>query len=535
MIIQGESSQTGDNVVRREKSDQQRQSTAGGVMGEEAECMPVGMSGNLPVGESVPCTGTEDLGPVTGSRDADTAKYIDVSDEIVHGSPRWSTSYDWQSDLAAESSTEAVLGSLRSPEPDNDKCYEKDHDNDNDGGMAKSGDSIETAGMAPGEPVKRQKISSLSGDSGSESLGAPNIPGRSKACEPYHSYPGDARQVHAKKARQPAIPRAFECDELESALACRRLSFDSLPSRPVKIAEASFSEVFRVGSDICKIIPFNRHYSKEYFHKEVAIMSALRRERGACNLREYCIICGEYTGAYLDAWHRYDKKTENEDPSIYTADQEYGCIILEDCGVDLEAYKFDTSDQIFLFFIDFIWILFRLEQKYKFEHRDLHWGNIMISGGRVKLIDFLFSRLEVDAQTLQRNILDCKETPDDAVHPATSQHDDPWPGNMMILYTDLSQEEWIFDGDEAVDPQFVVYKEMRRITHGEWESFHSGTNGLWISYIIQKLRCKATEMEQPEEEARTCRLLNRIQERYESLGWGTAFCDWLAQYKAIHF
>ncbi|KAG8430823.1 hypothetical protein GDO86_019960 [Hymenochirus boettgeri] len=113
------------------------------------------------------------------------------------------------------------------------------------------------------------------------------------------------------------------------------------------------------------------------------------------------------------------------------------------------------------------------EQELRFEHRDLHWGNLLIekcaspvitvslhgnqiniptSGVQVKIIDYTLSRLDKDGLT---------------------------------VFCDLSVDEEIFLGQG--DLQFEVYRTMRQENKNIWSSFVPHSNILWLHYLSDKL------------------------------------------------
>jgi serine/threonine-protein kinase haspin len=64
-------------------------------------------------------------------------------------------------------------------------------------------------------------------------------------------------------------------------------------------------------------------------------------------------VRGAYPERLLDLWELYEEThgTENDCPSIFTSEQLYIVLELANCGVDLEAFKFDTAEQAYSVFI----------------------------------------------------------------------------------------------------------------------------------------------------------------------------------------
>lgn len=113
------------------------------------------------------------------------------------------------------------------------------------------------------------------------------------------------------------------------------------------------------------------------------------------------------------------------------------------------------------------------ENALEFEHRDLHWGNVLISwtdeeflesclmgekkvvptcGVSVSLIDFTLSRLKKDGLT---------------------------------VFCNLAEDESLFTGKG--DYQFDVYRLMKKATRNDWEQFEPHTNALWLHYLADKM------------------------------------------------
>lgn len=248
---------------------------------------------------------------------------------------------------------------------------------------------------------------------------------------------------------------SYTHEEIYKILNLKTENFSKMPQNPLKIAEASFSEVFKSCGLIYKIIPFNEWYNIEAFCKEVFILDNLKNESGVCKLRDRFLLQGSFTKEYLNAWQNY-KNSENVHPSEYGCTQLYGVLVMEDCGMDLEKYKFKTYHEIVDFIDQLLSTVSILETKYKFEHRDMHWGNVMIKNSKIFIIDFNFSRIEID----------------------------------KVVYTNLNEENWLFEGDDKVDIQFEVYKLMKESCKSDWLVFNAKSNLFWVRYLLKKLQSK---------------------------------------------
>ncbi|KAL0265874.1 UNVERIFIED_CONTAM: hypothetical protein PYX00_011591 [Menopon gallinae] len=270
-----------------------------------------------------------------------------------------------------------------------------------------------------------------------------------------------------KKTASPPPEEAqgnIEIVDILMEICIRKVSFDELKLKDVvKCGEATFSEVFRADDLIYKVVPIGDGCTDmDAFCRESYIFSKLSGEEGVCALRSVFVTTGKYPRKLLDAWDRYRHEfgSESERPTKYTKSQRFGVIVMENSGQDLEKYVFRDKADVKTFLRQFIECVARLERKYEFEHRDLHWGNVMIDdtdGLRMRIIDFSLSRMR----------------------------------DKSLVYMDLSKKPWLFEGDEGEDEQFGVYKEMRALCGNDWSRFTPMTNVLWIRYIVNKVEKKA--------------------------------------------
>ncbi len=92
------------------------------------------------------------------------------------------------------------------------------------------------------------------------------------------------------------------------------------------------------------------------------------------------MVKGAYPEHLLTAWDNFtmNKKSENERPSKFAETQTYCIIQLSHHGQDLEAHTVSTWSEAAHIFWSVVRTLSRGEQECEFEHRDLHWGNILI-------------------------------------------------------------------------------------------------------------------------------------------------------------
>lgn len=248
-----------------------------------------------------------------------------------------------------------------------------------------------------------------------------------------------------------------------------KMKFNDMVFKNVfKCGEATFSEVFNVDGLIYKIVPIGDNEEEglttlENFFRECYIFDKIKSDENVCDMVKIFFVSGRYPMILLNAWDEYKNQfgSESETPLNYKKDQKFGIIVMENSGIDLEKYNFQNKEEVKNFIKQLIGCVARLEEKYDFEHRDLHWGNVMIKNEdslKVKIIDFSLSRIRC---------------------------------NSSLVYSNLKNKLWLFEGDEQCDEQFGVYKKMRNFCGDDWSLFIPMTNVLWIKYIINKVEQKS--------------------------------------------
>ncbi|KAF2358714.1 Protein kinase-like domain [Trinorchestia longiramus] len=265
-----------------------------------------------------------------------------------------------------------------------------------------------------------------------------------------------------------------------------------------KIGEGAYGEVFLSEIEgekkVFKFMPIegdlkiNDEVQKTFaeIYSEIIIsmkLSGLRdegREGGCCGsyvhvLRCWCVR-GAYTDHLLHLWDAFhaQKESENDRPDVYRSDQLHIVLEFAHAGQDLECFVFTDACQAHALFWQVTIGLAVAEEALEFEHRDLHFGNVLVAatddlscvytlegeqiilptqGVRATIIDFTMSRLR------------CADS--------------------GVVYTDLSKEPEIFTG--SGDYQFDIYRLMRDVLQDDWEKFNPRTNVLWLHYLADKL------------------------------------------------
>ncbi|XP_056224377.1 uncharacterized protein haspin [Seriola aureovittata] len=266
----------------------------------------------------------------------------------------------------------------------------------------------------------------------------------------------------------------------------------------VKIGEGTFGEVFSTtnasGDTVAlKIIPvegsekvngedqktFGEILHEIIISKELSSLKEKQHNqtRGFIGLNDLHCVQGCYPPDFLNAWDTFDQKkgSENDRPDFFEKDQLFIILEFEFGGIDLENSN-GTLASIGVaksILHQVTAALAVAEQELHFEHRDLHWGNVLVKTTRqkkgsfllngtahsletkgvlVRIIDYSLSRLEIDDLTVS---------------------------------CDISKDEELFLGQG--DYQFDIYRLMRQENGNNWNDFHPHTNVLWLHYLCSKL------------------------------------------------
>ncbi|XP_035672116.1 serine/threonine-protein kinase haspin-like [Branchiostoma floridae] len=288
----------------------------------------------------------------------------------------------------------------------------------------------------------------------------------------------------------------------------RILTFqECIPSETMKkckkIGEGVFGEVFQTTKEngdkvAIKIIPIegdflvNDEPQKKFDEilPEIIISRELselkhgtrNQTSGFTPLHRVCLVQGTWPKHLLsmwDQWHKERKEgSENDRPDMFPDSQLFIVMEFADGGCDLEHYQFHSLSQGKAVLHQICVALAVAEEALEFEHRDLHWGNVLVkkmdsgekisthrlngeevciptSGLEVNIIDFTLSRMQKDGQP---------------------------------LYCDLSADPTLFTGEG--DYQFDIYRKMKEENQNDWKRHHPFTNVLWLDYLASKLLTK---------------------------------------------
>ncbi|KAL0384720.1 UNVERIFIED_CONTAM: Serine/threonine-protein kinase haspin [Sesamum radiatum] len=289
-----------------------------------------------------------------------------------------------------------------------------------------------------------------------------------------------------------------------------------------KIGEGTYGEAFKVKNNVCKIVPFggdllvNGEVQKksEELLEEVVLSCTLNHLRGhegevsyACTTFIETVdlwVCqGYYDSALISAWEDWDGKhgSENDHPKDFPADQCYVVFVQEHGGQDLESFVLLNFDEARSLLVQVTLALAVAEAAYEFEHRDLHWGNILLSRKGSATVQFILEgkKLQVRTFGLLISIIDF------TLSRINTGED--------ILFLDLSSDPALFEGPKG-DKQADTYRKMRDVTDECWEGSFPKTNVLWLQYLVDILLLKKSYERTPKDE----RELRSLKKRFNSYG-----------------
>ncbi|KAG4304538.1 hypothetical protein PORY_001931 [Pneumocystis oryctolagi] len=254
-----------------------------------------------------------------------------------------------------------------------------------------------------------------------------------------------------------------------------------------KLGEASFSEVYLMESKngnevVLKIIPFgkeNQEKPQEVLH-EIRITAKMSSINGFVKSKGFVIVKGPYPEHLISLWDKYDKnfKSENLRPDFYSEDQCFCILLLEKGGKDLEHVNIKTWKQVNRIFWDIVKVLSEGEKKYEFEHRDLHWGNILVNETPDSSEDMLSELSLYNTRFQQPCIIIIDYT---FSRSRCSDH------IGELTWNNLEDQE-IFEGHG--DYQYDIYRMMNDYVicfNKSWSEFIPRTNVFWLHYLIDKL------------------------------------------------
>ncbi|KVH92252.1 Protein kinase, catalytic domain-containing protein [Cynara cardunculus var. scolymus] len=187
-----------------------------------------------------------------------------------------------------------------------------------------------------------------------------------------------------------------------------------------KVGEGTYGEVFIAGEAVCKVVPFNGDLlvngeiqkKAEELLEEVMLSLTLNQLRGRDDhIHNICptfietlrlrVCTGAYDDAMIRAWEQWDKKhfSENDHPREFTEKQCFVVFVQEHGGQDLESFVLLGFNEVRSLLVQVTVALAVAEAAFEFEHRDLHWGNILLSRKGCETLQFILDGKKMHVKT----------------------------------------------------------------------------------------------------------------------------------------
>ncbi|KAL3573350.1 hypothetical protein D5086_023963 [Populus alba] len=270
------------------------------------------------------------------------------------------------------------------------------------------------------------------------------------------------------------------------------------PDNIVKVGEGTYGEAFEAGNTVCKIVPIdgdlpvNGEVQKrsEELLEEVILSRTLNNIRShdsevdnACTtfieILDLRVCEGPYDLALVRAWEYWDERhgSENDHPKEFPEKQCYVVFVLQHGGKDLESFVLLNFDEARSLLVQVTAGLAIAEAAYEFEHRDLHWGNILLCRNDSTTVQFILEGKKMIFRTsgLLISIIDF------TLSRINTGQD--------ILFLDLTSDPYLFKGPKG-DRQAETYRKMKKVTGDFWEGSFPKTNVLWLIYLVDILLLK---------------------------------------------
>nr|XP_015799067.2 uncharacterized protein haspin isoform X1 [Nothobranchius furzeri] len=268
--------------------------------------------------------------------------------------------------------------------------------------------------------------------------------------------------------------------------------------RCVKIGEGTFGEVFSTtnasGDTVAlKIIPvegqekvngedqknFGEILHEIIISKELSSLKEKQQNQtcGFIGLNDLHCVKGNYPPDFLKAWDLFDRRkvSENDRPDFFENNQLFIILEFEFGGVDLEHSNGKLASLAVAKSIlhQVTAALAVAEQELHFEHRDLHWGNVLVKTTKQKTLNFLLNGTG-----------HCVETSGVVVH-IIDYSLSRLEIDELTVSCDISNDQELFMGQG--DYQFEIYRLMRQENGNNWSDYYPHSNVLWLHYLSSKL------------------------------------------------
>ena len=191
---------------------------------------------------------------------------------------------------------------------------------------------------------------------------------------------------------------------------------------------------------------------------------------------------GVYPVKLLEMWDKFDEEntSENIRPDYLPVDQLYIALEFNNGGRDLEKYEFAHASQALAAWRQVVHAVAVAEAALSFEHRDLHWGNVLIKATDRKFVNYIVDGncYRVDTLGVETTIIDF------SLSRLTSREEN------CTIFKNLAEDPTLFTAQglkAGGDYQFDIYRMMKQSNNNNWEQFNAKTNIFWLHYLLEKM------------------------------------------------
>ncbi|KAL9975985.1 hypothetical protein ACROYT_G013214 [Oculina patagonica] len=242
-----------------------------------------------------------------------------------------------------------------------------------------------------------------------------------------------------------------------------------------KLGEGQYGEIFGAQNEdgqaiALKILPvqgqfkvngenqktFEEILAEMVISKELSLLGQVAENETTMNmtgafitLRSVRCVRDKYQRELLKEWDKWNKGHEslNDRPDVFPNDQFFITFEFSNGGEDLEKFQFISMSEALSVLHQTAFGLAVAEEELEFEHRDLHWGNLLISRTKEEFIEFtlLGEKHMVESHGVHVSIIDftLSRIKKDGV----------------AMFCNLANEIALFEGKD--DFQFDVYRLMK--------------------------------------------------------------------------
>ncbi|VBB33687.1 unnamed protein product [Acanthocheilonema viteae] len=272
-----------------------------------------------------------------------------------------------------------------------------------------------------------------------------------------------------------------------------------------KIAEGVYSDVFigeyKRTTAILKLIPigaegqierlyensFREAAAKVVVLKELTGLSEVgegHSTEGFIQLNGAMVLKGHYPLSMIYAWRVYKQSMSSYklNPTLFSPKQNYLLLAVEYGGITLREYEIANIPQAYSIVYQLFAAIAVAEFRLSYEHRSLNVKNVLINccdPNDTIRTTFAGSEIYIHTHGVKVKIISpsfCRMTKD-----------------VSSIYFDWESNEEFFMGENNLEE--IAFQTMRMINKNSWRPFCPTSNVLWLSYIIDYMHDRLTQLQ----------------------------------------